>query len=185
MIDIKLIRENFEVVKESQKKRGMPVEDVDRVLELDKKWRTLKFKVDELKSKRNKVSLEINKAKKEKDEKKAKELIKTAKKIPEEIAKLEEKSKKLEVERNCFLENIPNIVDESVPVGDASKNEVIEVVGKPEKFSFPVKGHEELLLDRDLLNMEKAAEVSGARFYYLKRELVKLNQALINFSLDF
>jgi len=72
-----------------------------------------------------------------------------------------------------------------VPVGDASKNKVLEEFGKPEKFSFPARGHEEILLDLDMLNMNKAAEVAGARFYYLKRDIVKLNQALINFALDF
>ncbi|MDO8528915.1 MAG: serine--tRNA ligase [Nanoarchaeota archaeon] len=185
MLDIKLLRENPEIVRESQKKRGMPEKEVDWVLELDKKWRGIKFEVDNLKSKRNKISQEINQAKKEKDEKKAKDLIKQAQKIPDEISKLEEESKKLEQERNNVLENIPNIVDKSVPVGDASKNKVLQVFKKPKKFSFPVKAHEELLLARDLLNMDKAAEVSGARFYYLKRDIVKLNQALINFALDF
>jgi seryl-tRNA synthetase len=185
MLDIKLLRENPDIVRESQKKRGMPEKEVDWVLELDKKWRGLKFEVDNLKSKRNKISQEINQAKKEKNESKAKDLIKQAQKIPKEIAKLEEESKKLEQERNSVLENIPNIVDKSIPVGDASKNKILEVFRKPKKFSFQVKDHEELLLNRDLLNMNKAAEVAGARFYYLKRDIVKLNQALINFALDF
>jgi len=185
MLDIKLIRENPKVVRESQKKRGMPEKDVDSVLELDEKWRKIKFQVDNLKGKRNKISLEINQAKKEKNEKKAKELIKQARDIPMEIEKLEEENKNLEKERNSVLENIPNIVDKSIPAGDASKNKVVQVFKKPKKFSFPAKGHEELLVSLDMLNMEKAAEVAGARFYYLKRDIVKLNQALINFALDF
>jgi len=185
MLDIKLIRENPEIIRESQKKRGMPEKEVDWVLEIDKKWRGIKFQVDNLKSKRNKISQEINQAKKQGDEKKAKELIKQAQNIPVEIEKLEEENKNLEKERNSVLENIPNIVDKSVPVGDASKNKVLKVFRKPKKFSFQPKGHEELLVALDMLNMEKAAEVAGARFYYLKRDIVKLNQALINFALDF
>ena len=118
MLDIKLIRENPKVVRESQKKRGMPEKDVDSVLELDEKWRKIKFQVDNLKGKRNKISLEINQAKKEKNEKKAKELIKQARDIPMEIEKLEEENKNLEKERNSVLENIPNIVDKSIPAAD-------------------------------------------------------------------
>lgn len=185
MLDIKLLRENPKIVRESQKKRGMPEKEVDWVLEIDKKWRGIKFRVDNLKSERNKISQEINQAKKEKNENKAKDLIKQAQKIPEEILKLEEESKKLEEERNSILENIPNIIDNSVPVGDASKNKVLETFKKPKKFSFQPLGHEEILVALDMLDMNKAAQVSGARFYYLKRDIVKLNQALINFALDF
>lgn len=185
MLDIKLLRENPELIKESQKKRMMPEGDVDKVLELDIKWRKLKSKVDDLRAERNSISMQINEAKKAGDEKKAKILIKKAGEIPGEIEKAEEHSNKLEEERNSVLENIPNIVDQSVPVGDESKNKILETFGKPEKFSFEPKGHEEILLSLDMLNMNKAAEVAGARFYYLKRDIVKLNQALINFALDF
>jgi len=185
MIDIKLLRENPEVVKESQRKRMMPEKDVDAVLELDIKWRKFKSKVDDLRAERNSISKEISEAKKAGEEKKAKLLIKKAGDIPQEIEKAEEHSKKLEEERNSILENIPNIIDSSVPVGDASKNKVLEVFGKPEKFSFEPLGHEEILVNLDMLNISKAAEVSGSRFYYLKRDLVKLNQALLNFALDF
>ncbi|HTZ41939.1 MAG TPA: serine--tRNA ligase [Candidatus Omnitrophota bacterium] len=185
MLDIKLIRENPEIVSESQKKRLMPEKDVDKVAELDVKWRKSKSRADELRAQRNTISKQINEAKKSHDEKKAKLLIRKASEIPKEIEKAEEHSKKLEEERNAVLENIPNIIDKSAPVGDASKNKVLEEFGKPEKFSFPARGHEEILLDLDMLNMNKAAEVAGARFYYLKRDIVKLNQALINFALDF
>jgi len=185
MLDIKLLRENPQIVKESQKKRMMPDGDVDKVLELDLKWRKFKSKVDDLRAERNSISMQINEAKKAGDEKKAKLLIKKAGSIPKEIEKVEEHSKKLEEERNSVLENIPNIIDSSVPVGDASKNKVLEVFGKPEKFSFEPKSHDDILIALDMLNMNKAAEVSGSRFYYLKRDLVKLNQALLNFALDF
>ena len=86
--------------------------------------------------------------------------------------------------RDYLLENFPNIVDKSVPIGDVSKNKVIFSSGKPPKLKFIAKGHEELLLNLDALNIDKASKVSGARFYYLKREIVKLNMAIINFALD-
>ena len=185
MIDIKLIRENPELVKESQKKRSMSERIVDDFLKLDKKWKELKHEIDNLRSQRNKISEEINKAKKNKDEKKAQKIIKEAQKIPVEIVDKETEIKKIEEERNKIFEDIPNIVDKSVPVGDASKNKILETNGKPTKFNFQSKGHEELLTNLDCLDIERAGKVAGTRFYYLKRDIVRLNQAIINFALDF
>lgn len=182
MIDIKLLRENPEIIKENQKKRGMNTSEIDKFIEFDTKWRELKYDVDILRSKRNKISEEINLIKK--SGKNAESLIKEAKEIPLKLEELNNNLKILDQKRNEILENIPNIIDKSVPVGDASKNKIIEVIGKPKKHNFNAKGHEELLINLDMLNMDKASEVAGARFYYLKKDIVKLNQAIINFSLD-
>jgi len=182
MIDIKLIRENPEIVRESQKKRGLPSDDADKIVELDKKWRELKAEVDNLRSKRNKISEEINKAKKENG--KIDDLLKEAKKIPrllEEKEVLMGKNKEL---RDSILMDIPNIIDKSVPVGDASHNRIIKKYGTIKKLKF-LKDHAELLEGLDMLDTKKASEVAGARFYYLKNDLVKLNYAIINFALDF
>ncbi len=182
MIDIKLIRENPEIVRESQKKRGLPSDDVDKIVELDKKWRELKAEVDNLRSKRNKISEEINRAKKENG--KIDDLLKEAKKIPrllEEKEVLMGKNKEL---RDSILMDIPNIIDKSVPVGDASHNRIIKKYGTIKKLKF-LKDHAELLEGLDMLDTKKASEVAGARFYYLKNDLVKLNYAIINFALDF
>ena len=182
MIDIKLIRENPELVKESQKKRGLSVDDVDKILGADKKWREIKADVDALRNKRNRISEEINQAKKSK--KPVDKLIKEAKEIPK---LLEEKERAMEEQkqiRDSILKDLPNIVDKSVPVGDASKNKVIKTYGKPLKPKF-AKDHAELLESLDLIDTKKASDVAGSRFYYLKRQLVKLNYAIINFALDF
>ncbi len=184
MLDIKLIRENPEIIKDSLKKRGMDEKDVDALLELDKEWRELKQENDSLRSERNKISENINEAKKQKDNKLAGELIKKAKDIPAKIENNEKKLVELKEKRDSILTNLPNLVDKSVPVGDASKNKVIKVYGKPTKFKFKPKDHADVLENLDLLNTEKASEVAGARFYYLKGDLVKLNYAIINFALD-
>lgn len=181
MLDIKLIREYPKEVKESLKKRGLDGKDVDLFLELDNKWKTLKQNVDRLRAERNKISEEINKAKKEK--KSVDSLIKRAKEIPKKLEKEEKELLTIEQKREEIYERIPNLVDKSVPVG--KKGKILEIIGKPKKFLFKSKGHEELLVALDCLDVERAAKASGARFYYLKRELVKLNQALINYALDF
>lgn len=182
MLDIKLIREKPKEVKESLKKRGLDEKQVDELLALDERWRALIKETEDTRAERNKISESINAAKKA--GKKIDDIIKRAKEIPGKLADLEKELKEVEEKRIFILENIPNIVDKSVPVGDPSKNKIIKIIGKPKKFSFPVKGHEELLLALDNLDMERASKAAGARFYYLKRDLVKLNFAVINLALD-
>lgn len=183
MLDVKMLRENPKTVKESLKKRGMDEKEVDSFLELDEKWRSLKQESDDLRSERNKISQKINEARKE--GKKAEDIIKKAREIPQKLAKIEEDMKLNEEAKNLMFENFPNIVDKSVPLGDASHNKVLETFGKPAKFKFTPKGHEELLVSLDQLDMERAAKSAGARFYYLKRDIVKMNLAIIQFATDF
>ena len=183
MIDIKLIREHPETVKESQRKRGFPEKDVDVLISLDKEWRSLKEEVDELRSKRNKVSEGINKAKKL--NKNPESFIKEAKELPKKLEDKETLMNEKINARDKILKEIPNIVDKSVPVGDASKNKTIEHHGKIPKFKFQPKDHADLLVHLDLLDTQKASDMAASRFYYLKGDLVKLNFAIINFALDF
>lgn len=183
MLDIKFIREHPKEVKNSLKKRGLDTKDVDIFLELDKKWKALKQDVESLRAERNKISERINEAKKQ--SKNIVEIIKIAREIPIKIEKKECEFLEIGKKREMLLEKLPNLIDKSVPIGKENKNKVLKVIGKPKKFDFRAKGHEELLVALDCLDIERAAKVSGARFYYLKRELVKLNQALINYALDF
>jgi seryl-tRNA synthetase len=183
MLDINLFRENPELILKSQEKRGFKRTDVEEVLKLDKEWRTLKKDVDDLKSQRNKLSKEISQAKKQKKD--IKKILEQAKKIPQKLEKKENLMKEKQEKRNRILKEIPNIVDKSVPVGDESKNKTIKTQGKIIKKDFKLKNHADILENLDLLDIKKAAEVSGSRFYYLKGDLVKLNHALINFAMDF
>ena len=109
MIDIKLIRENPKIVKESQKKRGLDEKEIDNLVEIDSKWRVIKQETDSTRAERNKITLEINEAKKQ--GKDVNELIKKARELPGLLAKNEAGLQKLEQERISILENIPNIVD--------------------------------------------------------------------------
>jgi seryl-tRNA synthetase len=183
MIDIKLIRENPEIVKESQKKRGFPVENVDKVAELDKKWRQLKEEVDNLRAKRNKVSQEINAARKA--GKKIESLLAEAKEIPKQLEEKEKLMDSLKEQRDNLTREIPNIVDKSVPVGDVTRNKIIATFGKIKKPAFQPKDHADVLEALGLLDTKKAGEVAGSRFYYLKGDIVRLNLAIINFALDY
>jgi seryl-tRNA synthetase len=188
MIDIKLVRENPELVKENMKKKfqDSKIPLVDEVLKLDEEWRGYRLKADKLRSERNKLSEEVNKAKKAKDEKKAKQVIEKAKEIPKKLEAIEESEKKLGEEIRKIMYKIPNIIHDSVPLGkDDSENVEIEKGGKTTKFNFPVKNHVELLESLGLADWEASSRVSGTGFYYLKNELAILNQALIRFAIDF
>jgi seryl-tRNA synthetase len=188
MIDIKILRETPEVVKENIKKKGQneKLVFVDKILELDKEWRKARTEADTLRAERNKVSEEINKAKKAKDEKKAQEFLKKAKIIPEKIAELEKKEQSLEQEIKQYLVKLPNFISPETPKGkDGSENKEYIVGGKIPKFNFPVKNHVELTEALGIADFDASARVSGTGFYYLKNELGILNQALIRFAIEF
>jgi len=188
MIDINLIRENPDLVKENIKKKfqddKLPL--VDKVKKLDEQWRKLKFEEEQLRKSRNDISKKIAEAKKSKNEKEAKSLMTKAKKIPEEISESEQKRKKLEDKIKEIMYKIPNIIHKSVPIGkDDKENVEVKKFGKPQKFNFPVKSHVELGEDLGVLDFDTSAKTSGTGFYFMKGDLALLNMALINFSRDF
>jgi seryl-tRNA synthetase len=182
MLDINLIRENPEFVKKSCKNRGYDL-DIDELIRYDGEWRESKQKSDELKHKRNAVSEEINQLKKEGRDIKAK--IREIKEIPEKIKRLDEETERLREKINAVMHNIPNIMDKSVPVGDASKNKIIKENGKKKKFNFPVKHHWELGESLDIIDLKRASKLSGEGFYVLKGKGAIMQRALIQFMLDF
>lgn len=186
MIDIKELRENPNLYKKNNKKKGRESSIIDQVLELDEKWRKLKTQDDSLRSERNKISEAINQAKKKKQEKEAKELIIKAKEIPKKLKKNEEKEKILYNELQKALYDIPNLMHPDVPIGKSDKDNIVKkVVGKPTKLAFPPKNHVEIIENLDLADFDASATVAGNGFYYLKNELGLLNRALINFAIDF
>lgn len=185
MLDIKFIQENSEIVKENIKKKFQDekIPLVDEIISKYDEWKELKKKVDDLRSRRNRLSEEINKAKKEKKD--FISLLKKAKEIPELMKELEEKSNKLQERINEILLIIPNIMHKSVPIGkDATKNKVLYKKGKIIKFKFKPKTHVELIESLNIGDFDASAKVSGKGFYYLKKELALLNQALIRFVLE-
>jgi seryl-tRNA synthetase len=171
---------DIELFKESQKKRNLPTDPVDIVVDLDEEWRSTLQKVEKLKHERNEASENINALKKA--GKHAEAEIKKVRKIADDIARLDAKANELKGKRDEVLSNIPNILMSEVPAGKSeADNKELRKVGKIPKFKNP-KYHQDLA--KELIDMERAAKVAGARFYYLRGPLVKLNQALINFALD-
>jgi seryl-tRNA synthetase len=186
MIDTKLIRENPALVEADLKKRGdtNKIKLLQELIALDKKRRGIMQKADKLKNKRNVATKEIAELKK-KGKPIAKKL-KEMKEIPVKIKKLDDQLEKLTHKTNDLLMRMPNILHESVPVGAGEEdNKLVREWGEKPSFGFQPKDHIDICTALDLIDIERAAKVAGARFYYLKNELVLLNQALIRFALDF
>ncbi len=188
MIDIKILRENPDLVRENIKKKfqnaKLPL--VDKVIELDREWRTARGEADKLRSQRNKVSEEINKAKKNKDEKTAKQLIEEAKKIPEEIVKLEEKENSLGEEIKKIMYQIPNIIHSSVPIGkDSSENVELRKIGEPKVPEYEILNHADIVEKLNGADFESARETSGNGFYFIRGKIAILHSAMLAFARDY
>ncbi|RMD58300.1 serine--tRNA ligase [Candidatus Woesearchaeota archaeon] len=186
MLDINYIRKYPEVVRENLKRRKVPeyLTFLDNALELDSKWRELKREVDALRARRNALSQDINKAKKEGAD--ATTLIQEASKLPKKLEEREAELSDLQEKLKLCLYNIPNLVHDSVPYGkDDTENEVVKVVGEKPAYKFKPKSHVDLLELWKLADIKRAAKISGARWAFLKGKLVILEQALINYAIDF
>ena len=187
MIDIKLIRENPDIVRNNirEKFQEGKIPLIDRGIDLDLKWRREKKKADDLRNSRNKISEKINVLMKSGKKADASKLIKEAKEIPDKISKIEVKASKLFEELKEVMMKIPNIMHESVPKGaNEEANVELRKWGKAPKFDFKIKNHVDLAEDLNLVDTKSGAKVAGSRFYYLKGDLVLLNSALQRFALD-
>ena len=185
MLDIKLIRENPELVSSNLMKRGDPanLKMLDSLIDSDKKWRQGLTKLNELRHERRQVTTAIAEAKKKGKDAGAE--MSKAKEVDNEITALEKKVNEWEENVHNYLMRLPNLLHESVPTGkDENGNVQVRTWGKIPKFCFPVKGHMDLGLDLDLIDVERAGKIAGARFFYLKREAVLLDMALISFALE-
>ncbi|MHA7733976.1 serine--tRNA ligase [Nitrosopumilus sp. S6] len=183
MLDPKLIKEKPQTIKDMLKARAVDF-DLDGLIESDQKRREFIIKTDELRKKKNQVALEISQKKKAGED--ASSILDEMKNVSAELAKLESEQESIESKYSKLALTIPNLVHESVPVGaDETANKEIKKWGKIPEFDFKINDHIDISENLDLVDLERAAKVAGARFYYLKNDLVRLNQSLIHFALDF
>lgn len=183
MLDLKLIRSEPDQVKEALKKRGQDTSSIDYILEIDGKRRKIIFDSTALKQERNEVSEEIARMKKEKKDAQAK--IEAMREVSARIKEMDNEIRSIEQEIQNILLEIPNIIDDSVPIGaNEESNQEVRRWGKPREFYFEPKAHWELGEKLDILDFERGAKVSAARFTVLKNEGARLERALINFMLD-
>lgn len=183
MLDPKLIRDSPDKIRNMLKARNVDF-SLDELIRLDKERRELIIKTDELRKTRNEISVEISKKKKANED--SSSLIEQMRSVSDNLQKLEETQIKAEESYQKLSLTLPNMIHESVPTGkDETANKEIKKWGNIPTFDFKIRDHIDLTQSLDLVDLERAAKVSGARFYYLKNQLVKLNQSLIQFALDF
>ncbi|MCW4047071.1 MAG: serine--tRNA ligase [Candidatus Bathyarchaeota archaeon] len=185
MLDIKLIRENPQFVKENLAKRGNPENDMmlDELIRVDREWRQNLTKLNDLRHERKLVTIEIAKLKKA--GKNAVEEVEKAKAIDAEISTIEKQVIEQEEKTRYYLMRLPNLLHETVPFGkDENDNVQIKTWGKPAKFGFTAKNHIDLAVNLGIVDVERASKVAGARFFFLKGQGVLLDMALMSFAME-
>lgn len=173
MLDIKFIRDNQELIKKNCADRRVKLE-LEKLIESDEKRRGLMKKVEDLRATRNQGS----------KGKPTPEEIAKMRAVGEEIKSIETELEAVELEYKNYLMVIPNLTHPDSPIGGEEDFKVVYQSPNEMKFDFAPKDHETLLVENDLIDFERAAKVSGAKFYFTKNNLVRLNLALINYGID-
>ena len=182
MLDPKLLKEKPQIIRDMLKARDVDF-DLDQLIESDKKRHKLIISTDELRKRKNQMGLEISQKKKAGQD--AASILSEMKNVSSQLAKLESEQAEVEGTYSKLAFAIPNMVDKSVPVGAESANREIRRWGKVPEFDFKISDHIDISEKLGLVDLERAAKVAGARFYYLRNDLVRLNQSLIHYGLDF
>ncbi len=185
MLELRFIRENTDAVRQNLQKRANPevLKRLDALLAADKQYRAALSQVEAVRKRRNTISKEINDAKKA--SKDAAALLQEAKELPDQVAQADAVSQEKLAIVNRLLSGIPNLLHDSVPTAkDESGNVTVREWGGREVPDFGVQSHVDLIEKLGVADIERAAKTSGARFYFLKNELVLLDLALQRFALD-
>ncbi len=185
MLDIKIIRENPQLVKSNLEKRGNPENllMLQELIETDKKWREDLTKLNDLKHERKVCTQEIALLKKNKQD--AQSQVEKAKVIDTEITSMEKEVTQIEQKTRDYLMNLPNLLHETVPFGTSDLDNVeVKKWGTPQQYTFTPKSHIDLALSLGIVDIERAGKVAGARFFYFKGLGVLLDYALMNFAME-
>jgi seryl-tRNA synthetase len=184
MLDPRILKEKPQAVREMLKKRNIKDFPLEELMTLHKRRGELIIKCQELRQKKNVLSEAIASKKKYKED--APSELAEMKQLSALLSQTEAEAIQVEEKFKELMMALPNLLNEWVPVGkDENDNVIVRQNGSVKKLNFKPKDHIDLATTLDLVDLGRAAKVSGARFYFLKNELVKMNQALVNFALDF
>ena len=183
MLDLRFVRNNPDVVRQSLINRNMGTELIDKLLEYDKSWRECSVEGDKLKHERNVVVKDVGDLKRQKKDASAQ--VERMRVISDRIKEIDDKIRGYKADINEIMLNIPNIPSPTTPIGkDENDNSVIRVVGEPRNFEFPPLPHWDIGENLDILDFERGAKIAGQGFTVYKGMGAKLERALINFMLD-
>ena len=186
MLDITMFREHADVIRADHTKRGLPHDNINRVIELDQNWRNLLHETDQWRREKNEAARGIGAAKKAGDNEGAQRILAQVADLGERIAEWEAKTNEAMEERDRLRMSIPNILHDEVPVGDDdSGNTAHAVHGEKPTFTFEPRTHNELIEMNQWVDLKRAAKITGSRFYFLKGDLARLEFALQQYAVEF
>ena len=186
MLDMSMFREHADVLRADHNKREIPHDNIDEVIRLDEEWRQARYDVDQLRKKRNEAARGIAEAKKSGDSAAADAILAEVASLGQEIDSLSEKVESCLAERDAIRMRVPNILHESVPVGeDDQKNTVHSLHGNKIELGFEARNHNDLIEMNNWVDLARGAKVTGSRFYFLQGDLARLEMALQSYSANF
>ena len=186
MLDMNMFRENKNIILADHDKRNIPYDNINEVIRLDKEWRKARYESDVLRKERNEAARGIAAAKKNNDAEEVERIMKEVATIGSKIEKLGILADEFLEKRDALRMKIPNILHESVPVGENDqKNTLHSLHGNKIELDFSAKTHNEILEENAWVDLDRAAKVTGSRFYFLKGDLARLELALQVYSSNF
>lgn len=186
MLDMNMFRENKDIILADHDKRNIPYDNINEVIRLDKEWRKARYESDVLRKERNEAARGIAAAKKNNDAEEVERIMKEVATIGSKIEKLGILADEFLEKRDSLRMKIPNILHESVPVGENDqKNTLHSLHGNKIELDFSAKTHNEILEENAWVDLDRAAKVTGSRFYFLKGDLARLELALQVYSSNF
>ena len=181
-----MFREHADVLRADHDKREMPHDNIDEVIRLDEEWRQARYDVDQLRKKRNEAARGIAEAKKSGDSAAADAILAEVASLGQEIDALSEKVDSCLAERDVIRMRVPNILHDSVPVGeDDQKNTLHSLHGDKTELGFEARNHNDLIEMNNWVDLARGAKVTGSRFYFLQGDLARLEMALQSYSANF
>ena len=186
MLDMNMFRENKNIILADHDKRNIPYDNINEVIRLDKEWRKARYESDVLRKERNEAARGIAAAKKNNEAEEVERIMKEVATIGSKIEKLGILADEFLEKRDALRMKIPNILHESVPVGENDqKNTLHSLHGNKIELDFSAKTHNEILEENAWVDLDRAAKVTGSRFYFLKGDLARLELALQVYSSNF
>ncbi|MEL0335642.1 MAG: serine--tRNA ligase [Euryarchaeota archaeon] len=186
MLDMSMFREHADVLRADHDKREITHDNIDEVIRLDEEWRQARYDVDQLRKKRNEAARGIAEAKKSGDSAAADAILAEVASLGQEIDALSEKVDSCLSERDTIRMRVPNILHESVPVGeDDQKNTLHSLHGDKIELGFEARNHNDLIEMNNWVDLARGAKVTGSRFYFLQGDLARLEMALQSYSANF
>ncbi len=186
MLDMQVFREEVEKIRADHDRRGLSHDSIDKVLALDSEWKLMLRETNELRRQKNEAARGIGAAKKSGDEAEAQRILSEVADLGAQISEMEKKTDALLSERDSVRMSIPNLLHPDVPSGaDESGNTKHSLHGEKPSFDFEPKTHNELIEENKWVDLERAAKITGSRFYFLKGDLARLEMALQSYAVDF